>query len=93
VLLIACVNVAALALARVGARSRELAIRAALGGGRGALFRLLTAESVVLGLAAGSLGWGAALLLVRWLRLSAADLLPRTGELAVDPRARAAERA
>ncbi len=90
VLLIACVNVAALALARVGARSRELAIRAALGGGRGALFRLLTAESVVLGLAAGSLGWGAALLLVRWLRLSAADLLPRTGELAVDPRAMAA---
>lgn len=90
VLLIACVNVAALALARVGARSRELAIRAALGGGRGALLRLLTAESVVLGLVAGALGWGAALLLVGWLRVSAADLLPRAGELAVDPRAMAA---
>jgi predicted permease len=90
VLLIACVNVAALALARVGARSRELAIRAALGGGRGALLRLLTAESVVLGLVAGALGWGAAQLLVGWLRVSATDLIPRTGELAVDPRAMAA---
>jgi len=90
VLIIACVNVAALALARVGARSRELAIRAALGGGRGALLRLLTAESVLLGVAAGALGWGGAVLLVDWLRRSAAELLPRTGELALDPVALAA---
>ncbi len=90
VLLIACVNVAALALARAGARGRELAIRTALGGGRGALLRLLAAECVVLGVAAGALGLGAAVLLVGWLRVAAADLLPRAGELAVDPWAMAA---
>jgi predicted permease len=85
VMLIACVNVAALALARTGARSRELAIRAALGGGRGALLRLLGAECLVLGTGAGALGLVAAAALVRWLRVSAQDLLPRAGELVVDP--------
>jgi len=90
VLLIACVNVAALALARAGARSRELAIRTALGGGRGALLRLLAAECVVLGIAAGAVGLVAAVGLVRWLRVAGRDLLPRAGELAVDPRAMAA---
>jgi putative ABC transport system permease protein len=90
VLLIACVNVAALALARAGARSRELAIRTALGGGRGALLRLLAAECVVLGVAAGALGLVAAMLLVGWLRVGGRDLLPRAAELAIDPGAMAA---
>ena len=54
VLLIACVNVAAPHAGPSGARSRELAIRTALGGGRGTLLRLLAAECVVLGVAAGS---------------------------------------
>ena len=85
VLLIACVNVAALALARAGTRSRELAIRTALGGGRAALLRLLAAECVVLGVVAGTLGLVAAVLLVGWLRVGGRDLLPRAGELAVDP--------
>ena len=86
VLLIACINVAALTLARAAARSRELAIRTALGGGRGALIRLLAAECVVLGVAAGGLGLGAAALLVRRLRVGGRDLLPRAAELTVDPR-------
>lgn len=90
VLLIACVNVAALALARVGARSRELAIRTALGGGRGALLRLLAAECVILGVGAGALGLVAATLLVGWLRVGGRDLLPRAAELAVDPGATSA---
>ena len=90
VLLIACVNVAALTLARAGARSRELAIRTALGGGRGALLRLLAAESVVLGVTAGAIGLLMAGLLVSWLRVGARDLLPRAAELAVDPSAMAA---
>jgi hypothetical protein len=90
VLLIACVNVAALALARAGVRSRELAIRTALGGGRATLLRLLAAECVVLGVAAGVLGLVAAVLLVGWLRVGGEDLLPRAAELRVDPRAMAA---
>ena len=90
VLLIACVNVAALALARAGARSRELAIRTALGGGRAELLRLLAAESVVLGAAAGAIGLLIAGFAVSWLRVGGRDLLPRAAEVAVDPWAMAA---
>ena len=85
VLLIACVNIANLSLARASARSRELAIRTALGGGRLALLRTLAAESVVLGVAAGALGLGLAAVLVRWIRVAGYALLPRVDELAVDP--------
>jgi putative ABC transport system permease protein len=85
VLLIACVNVAALALARAEARSRELAIRTALGGGRGSLVRLLAAECVVLGAAAGAVGLGLAWFAVQWIRLRGRELLPRADEIAIDP--------
>ncbi len=85
VLLIACANVANLMLVRAEGRQQELAIRAALGCGRGRLAAELLGDSVVLGLIGGALGLGlaeAALRCLRWLHPSG---LPRLNNIGLHP--------
>ena len=84
VLLIACINVASLLLARAVSRDRELAMRVALGAGRGRLVRQCLTESTVLSIAGGALGVGFAALGTRQLLTLWPGGLPRVDEVHLD---------
>jgi putative ABC transport system permease protein len=83
-LLMACVNVANLMLARVSSRGNDLAVRAALGARPWHLFVPLYAETLLLGIGGAALGVFLAFAGTRWVARAAADAIPRVESVAVD---------
>jgi predicted permease len=84
VLLIACANIANLMLARATKRTREIAIRAALGAGRGRVMRQLLTESVLLAVVGGLLGLTFSALGVRTLLRLGPENVPRLAQVGLD---------
>jgi putative ABC transport system permease protein len=84
VLLIGCVNLANLLLARSNARGREIAVRQALGAGRGRLMSQLLTESLLLSVMGGMLGLGALLVANAALLRFLPDNLPRLNEVSIN---------
>ena len=84
VLLIACANVAGLLVARGAARRREIAVRTALGAGRGRLIRQLLTESLVLAVAGGVGGLVVAYWALQLLIGAAPENLPRLDDVTLD---------
>ena len=85
VLLVACVNVANLVLARATGRLNEFAVRQALGAGQRRLVRQVLVESLVLASFGGLLGLVLATVAVRVLRVLGEDAVPRLEEVGFDP--------
>lgn len=86
VLLIACANIATLLLAKASARTREIAIRAAVGAGRSRIVRQLMTESLILALLGGSVGLVVGELASKALIALAPADVPRLAEAGVDAR-------
>jgi putative ABC transport system permease protein len=84
VLLIACVNVANLLLARAEARQREIAVRSALGASFGRLLRQFITEGVLLSSVGAVLGLALAFGGLRLIKLTNAGSIPRAGEIGID---------
>jgi predicted permease len=84
ILLIVCVNLSNLLLARAAARGKEFALRTALGAGRGRIVRQLLTESLVLSGAGAILGLGMAFVIVAWLAHQGSIALPLLGSLRID---------
>jgi predicted permease len=84
ILLIACVNLANLLLARASARSKEFAMRTALGAGRGRLIRQLLTESLLLSAAGALFGLGLAFGMIVYLAHQASIALPLLSSLTID---------
>ena len=82
-LLIACLNVSNLLVARGAARRKEVAIRGALGGSRWKLIQEQMTESLLISIAGGAVGWGLSVLATKWLATHWSDL-PRAEAIRAD---------